>query len=75
MRTGLKDVARPGVLVFTMEMRDSSTGRVLARAADSTANPRIGNAGRTGTDWDSVEVAAEHWSSLFRQFLDQNLSR
>ena len=43
MRAGLDDVARPGVLVFMMEMRDSESGRVLARAADSTANPSIGN--------------------------------
>jgi len=75
MRAGLADVARPGVLVFTMEMQDSSTGRVLARAADNTANPRIGSTGGRTTDWDAVQVAAQHWASLFRQFLDQNLSR
>jgi len=75
MRAGLKDLAKPGVLVFTMEMRDSSSGRVLARAGDSTANPRIGSVGRTTTDWSAVEGAAGQWASLFRQFLDQNLSR
>jgi len=75
MRAGLADVARPGVLVFTMEMRDSSTGRVLARAADNTDNPRIGSRGGTTTDWDAMRVAAQHWASLFRRFLDQNLSR
>ena len=75
MRPGLDAVARPGVLVFMMEMRDSSTDRVLARAADSTANPRIGNRGSNTTDWDAVQVAAQHWALLFRQFLDLNLDR
>lgn len=74
MRPGLDDVARPGVLVFTMELRDSSTDRVLARAADSTSNPKIGTGG-SSTDWSDVQTAAAYWASLFRQFLDQNLDR
>lgn len=74
MRAGLDDVARPGVLVFMMELRDSTTGRVLARAADSTANPKIGAAGAS-TDWADVQTAAEYWASLFRRFLDQNLDQ
>ncbi len=73
MRPGLKDVARPGVLVFTMELRDSATDRVLARAADSTANPQIGTSRGSSTDWNDVQAAASYWASLFRQFLDQNL--
>lgn len=75
MRAGLKDVARPGVLVFMMELRDSTTDRVLARAADSTANPNIGTGGGSSTDWDEVQAAAQYWASLFRQFLDQNLNQ
>jgi hypothetical protein len=75
MRPGLDRVARPGVLVFTMEMRDSTTDRVLARAADSTSNPKIGSGRGRTTDWDDVQVAAEYWASLFRQFLDQNLDQ
>ena len=75
MRAGLKNVARPGVLVFTMEMRDSETDRVLARAADSTSNPNIGSGGETTTDWQDVQTAASYWASLFRQFLDQNLAQ
>ena len=62
-------------MVFTMEMLDSSTQKVLARAADSTANPRIGSGAGRSTDWNEVQTAAEHWASLFRQFLDQNLAR
>ncbi len=75
MRPGLKNVARPGVLVFTMELRDSTTDRVLARAADSTSNPKIGTSGVSSTDWADVQTAAEYWASLFRRFLDQNLNR
>jgi hypothetical protein len=75
MRPGLGAVARPGVLVFTMEMRDSTTDRVLARAADSTSNPKIGTGGGRSTDWNDVQTAAQFWASLFRQFLDQNLDR
>lgn len=75
MRAGLKNVARPGVLVFTMEMRDSQTDRVLARAADSTSNPNIGTGAETTTDWQDVQTAASYWASLFRQFLDQNLAQ
>jgi uncharacterized protein YceK len=76
LRTGLDKVARPGVLVFTMEMRDAATDRVLARAADSTSNPKIGSGGRgKTTDWTEVETAANYWASLFRQFLDQNLAQ
>jgi hypothetical protein len=75
MRAGLDAVARPGVLVFMMEMRDSATDRVLARAADSTSNPKIGTGGGRTTDWDDVQTAAQYWASLFRQFLDQNLDQ
>lgn len=75
MSSGMDAVARPGVLVFTMEMRDSTTDRVLARAADSTSNPRIGSSRGRATDWDDVQTAAQFWASLFRQFLDQNLDR
>ncbi len=54
MRAGLDDVARPGVLVFTMELRDSATDRVLARAADSKSSPKIGTGENSSTDWADV---------------------
>ena len=75
MRPGLDAVARPGVLVFTMEMRDSVTDRVLARAADNTSNPKIGTSSGRSTDWNDVQTAARYWATLFRQFLDQNLDQ
>jgi len=73
MRPGLRDMARPGALVFLMELKDSATGAVLARAADSTQAPAFGTAAGMQTDWASVESAARHWAMLFRQFLDRNL--
>ena len=75
LRSQLRSVAQPGALVFLMEMRDSDTGRVLARAADNTDNPKIGTGGDAGTDWDNVETAARHWATLFRQFLDENINQ
>ncbi len=74
LRSGLQDVAKSGSLVFLMEMRDSDSDRVLARAADSASAPTFATAGRT-TDWSSVEDAATRWARLFRRFLDQNLGR
>ena len=70
MRRDLRDIAMPGKLLFLMELRDSSSDQVLARAADSQVAPRFA-AGET--DWGAVENAAGHWAALFRNFLDQNL--
>jgi len=75
MRRDLRDVAAPGSLVFLMEMRDSESDQVLARAADSAKSPRLATAKGTETDWQAVDEAAQHWAALFRNFLDQNLSR
>ncbi len=73
LRREVRDVARPGSLVFLMELTDSASGRVLARAADSSLNPAIGSDDIEGSEWEAVESAARHWASLFRRFLDQNL--
>ncbi len=75
LRAELRHVARPGELLFLMELRDSETNRVLGRAADSAATPAFASEGGTSTDWGSVEAAAERWASLFRGFLDNNLGR
>lgn len=75
LRSDLRDLARPGALVFLMELKDSQTGAVLARAADSAQTPAIATAAGTATDWPSVEQAARHWARLFRGFLDDNLER
>ena len=70
----VRDIARPGTLVFLIELADSQTGRVLGRAADSSLNPEIGSDAIEGAEWDAVAGAATHWAYLFRQFLDENLA-
>ena len=74
IRRDLREYARPGKLLFLMELKDSGTGKVLARAGDSQAAPRFATGANTEIEWNSVEDAAQHWASLFRQFLDQNLN-
>ncbi len=71
----LRDVAQPGTLVFLMEFLDPETGLVLGRAADRTAAPEFAYGDSSKTDWGSVEEAAEHWSMLFLNFLDNNLGQ
>lgn len=74
LRRDVRDIATPGNLVFLMELRDSRTDRVLARAADSTRTPAITSADGSTSTWPAVESAAAYWASLFRQFLDENLA-
>jgi len=71
----IRDIASSGELLFLMEMRDSESNTILARAADSAQTPTFATAAGSTTDWSSVEAAAQHWAALFRQFLDQNLGR
>lgn len=73
IRSEMREFALPGNLLFLMEMSDSGTGQVLARAGDSESAPRFASADRVDTDWGSVESAAQRWAALFRGFLDQNL--
>ncbi len=75
VRRELRDVARPGAILFLMELKDSRSGEVLARAADSASAPRISTSADTTTDWNAVEAAAERWAELFRLFLDDNLNK
>lgn len=72
LRPELRDMAKPGSLVFLMEFQDSLTSKTLGRAADSTSAPAFATAA-SATDWDSVEEAANHWAELFVTFLDNNL--
>ena len=75
MRRNVRDLATAGSLVFLMEMKDSETDQVLARAADSAKAPALGRSPDAETDWQAVDEAAAHWAALFREFLDQNLGR
>ena len=75
MRREVRDMAAAGSIVFLMEMKDSESGAILARAADSATAPTLAATAGTDTDWSSVQGAAEKWAALFRQFLDANLGR
>lgn len=75
MRSDLRDLASAGSLVFLMEMKDSESGQVLARAADSARAPAFGTNDNSETDWQAVDEAAAQWAALFRQFLDDYLGR
>lgn len=75
MRRDMRKIAQPGALLFMMELKDSGTNRVLARAGDSTAAPQFATPESMQVDWTSVESAAQHWAALFRVFLDQNLGK
>ena len=72
MRSEVRELAKPGTIVFLMELRDSDTDRVLARAADSAKAPTFSTGEGVETDWASIEDAAQHWATLFRTFLDEN---
>ena len=74
VRRELRDIVEPGALLFLMELKDSKSGKILARAVDSASAPVFSNS-TTGTDWTSVEMAADRWATLFRQFLDENLRK
>ena len=69
----LRMLVANGQLTFLMELSDSVSGDVLARAADrdraKDADPSVSNS----ADWDKAEAAAARWAGLFRKFLDDNL--
>jgi len=75
VRRDLQTIARPGALLFLMELIDSNTGKVLARAADSASAPPFSTSSDSVTDWSAVEAAADRWADLFRNFLDENLNK
>ena len=74
IRRELQDLAQPGVLLFLMELKDSQSDYVLARAADSAPAPQFSVSAGT-TNWTDVDAAAARWARLFREFLDANLGR
>jgi len=64
-----------GQLTFFMELADSQSGEVLVRAGDKEAAPTQIAGMDTDRDWSRTEKAADRWAQLFREFLDDNLSR
>lgn len=71
----IRDFARPGRIIFLMEIKDSVSGEVLARAADSADLALLSGTPDVPTDWDALDLAAQRWASLFRNFLDDSLRR
>ncbi len=66
----LRDVVAHGELTFLMEMSDSVSGQVLARAGDKSSDI---SAEEDDATWDDVRRAAEYWAGLFRNWLDNSL--
>lgn len=62
-----------GQLTFFMELTDSQTGEVLARAADQEKEPSQPRPMTDESVWLETESAAQRWATLFRAFLDENL--
>jgi hypothetical protein len=64
-----------GQLSFFMELADSQSGEVLARAGDKEKAPTPIAGAATGPDWARTEEAADRWAQMFRDFLDENLGK
>jgi len=68
----LRDVVAHGELTFLMELSDSVSGQVLARAGDKSTDI---SADRGEATWDDVRQAAEYWAGLFRNWLDKSFGK
>lgn len=68
----LRELVARGELTFLMEIVDSVSGEVLARAGDRTHDVRSAD---SAASWDEVDRAAAHWAGLFRNWLDRSLKR
>jgi hypothetical protein len=68
----LRELVTKGQLTFLMEVRDSLTDRVLARAGE-TEDGEATSLTEEDASWAEVEVAAQRWAVLFRSWLDENL--
>jgi hypothetical protein len=68
----LRDLVARGELTFLMEMSDSESGDVLARAADRTTDVSTGG---DAAEWAEVDKAAKYWAGLFRNWLDNSLGK
>lgn len=64
-----------GQLTFFMELTDSVSGEVLARAADQEKPPAEPQVTELDAAWAATEREARRWAGLFRGFLDDSLGR
>ena len=68
----LRELVTKGQMTFMMELRDSRTGRVLARAGE-TEDGASTSVSAAEASWAEVDAAAQRWAGLFRSWLDENL--
>jgi hypothetical protein len=72
----LRALVANGELTFLMELSDSLSGDVLARAADQEKHENEACVpANCAAGWRQAEASAAHWAQLFRDFLDKNLGR
>jgi len=71
----LRSLVGNGQLTFLMELSDSVSGEVLARAADRDQAVVEQAANTDSSDWAQANAAAARWAAIFRGFLDDNLGR
>ena len=64
-----------GQLTFFMELTDSVSGQVLARAGDRERPPAAPSVTDLDESWAVTEREARRWAALFRDFLDKNLGQ
>jgi hypothetical protein len=69
----LRSLVGNGQLTFLMELSDSVSGEVLARAADR--DQAVVEPAANASGWAQAEAAAARWATIFRHFLDENLGR
>lgn len=73
LSSDINEILQAGKLTFVIEMSDSSSGRVLLRAADTERVPQIDLPEDGTADDAEIRAAAQHWAELLRSFLDKNL--
>jgi len=68
----LRQLVTKGQLTLLMELRDSVTGRVLARAGETEQGDETSFTDEEAS-WEQVNQAAQRWAGMFRSFLDESL--
>ncbi len=61
--------ARPGHITMVARLLDSSTGEVLARAADLGQQASAGGDGVV--DWAAIGHDFDYWAGVFREWMDE----
>ena len=68
----LRQLVTKGQLTLLMELRDSVSGRVLARAGETEQGDETSFTDEEAS-WEQVNQAAQRWAGMFRDFLDESL--